>query len=103
MSERLEQILATMAEKSEEQQATILQQQNQITGLIEAIKLMPGVAAPVAVTVEPAEVDPVVVCAEKVQRLSLNMRKSNRIKNFKACNDSHIRMFIKNLRKKSNL
>ena len=58
MTERLEQILATMAEKSEEQQARILQQQNQITGLIEAIKLMPGVAQPVAVTVEPAVVAP---------------------------------------------
>ena len=95
MSEKLEEILARMAAKSEEQQAHILQQQNQITGLIEAIKLMPGVAAPVAVTVEPAVVDPLVVRAEKVQRLSMNMRKSNRIKIFKACNDSDIRMFIK--------
>ena len=95
MTERLEQILATMAEKSEEQQATILQQQNQITGLIEAIKLMPGVQHPVAVTVEPAVIAPDVIRAEKVQRLALNMRKSNRIKIFKANNDSDIKLFIK--------
>ena len=67
MSERLEQILAKMAEKSEEQQAHILQQQNQITGLIEAIKLKIGIAAPVAVTVQPAVVDPLVARAEKIQ------------------------------------
>ena len=95
MTERLEQILATMAEKSEEQQATILQQQNQITGLIEAIKLMPGVQHPVAVTVEPAVIAPDVIRAKKVQKLALNMRKSNRIKIFKANNDSDIKLFIK--------
>ena len=85
---RIEELLATMAEKSNEQQA-------QIAGLIEAIKLMPGLAQPVAVTVNQAAVDPLVVRAEKIQRLSMNMRKSNRIKIFKATNDSDIRMFIK--------
>ena len=58
---------------------TVALQQGQISNLIETIKLMPGVQNPVAVTVEPAVVAPDVVRAEKVQRLSLNMRKSNRI------------------------
>ena len=74
---------------------TVALQQGQISNLIETIKLMPGVQNPVAVTVQPVAVDPLVVRAEKVQRLSMNMRKSNRIKIFKACNDSDIRMFIK--------
>ena len=100
---RIEELLASMAQKSEEQQAHILQQQNQIAGLIEAIKLMPGLAQPVAVTVNQAAVDPLVIRAEKIQRLSMNMRKSNRIKIFKACNDSDIRIFIKKLGRKSNL
>ena len=85
---KLEEILAKMAEKNE-------QQQMQIAGLIETIKNMPGVAAPVAVQVQPAAVDPLVARAEKIQRLSMNVRKSNRLKVFKACNDSDIRIFIK--------
>ena len=92
---KLEELLAKMAEKSDEQQAHMLQQQNQIAGLIETIKSMPGVAAPVAVQVLPAALDPLVARAEKVQRLSMNMRKSSRLKVFKACNDSDIRIFIK--------
>ena len=38
MSEKLEEILVRIAAESEEQQAHILQQQNQITGLIEDMK-----------------------------------------------------------------
>ena len=54
--EELKELVAKMAEKSEQQQAQMLQQQNQITSLIEAIKIMPGVSEPVAVTVQPAQV-----------------------------------------------
>ncbi|CAL4149839.1 unnamed protein product, partial [Meganyctiphanes norvegica] len=99
---KLEEILAKMAERSLEQhersleqQAQIAQQQSQIAGLIDAIKIMPGVQNPVAVTVQPAAVDPMIARADKVQRLSMSMRKTNRIKDFKASNDSDIRMFIK--------
>ena len=74
---------------------TVALQQGQINNLIETIKLMPGVQNPVAVTVEPAVIAPDVIRAEKVQRLALNMRKSNRIKIFKANNDSDIKLFIK--------
>ena len=77
MTDKLEEILTRMVGKSEEQQAHIMQQQNQITGLIEAIKQMPGVQQPVAVTVNPAVVAADVIRAEKVQKLALNMRKSN--------------------------
>ena len=74
---------------------TVVLQQGQIANLIETIKLMPGVAHPVVVNVQQAQIDPVIVRAEKVQRLSINMRKSNHIKVFKANNDSDIRKFIK--------
>ena len=46
-----------MAEEYMKQLAeTVALQQNQLTGLIEAIKQMPGVQQPVAVTVQPAVV-----------------------------------------------
>ncbi|CAL4219092.1 unnamed protein product [Meganyctiphanes norvegica] len=95
MSDKLEEILAKMAEQSLEQQAQILQQQSQIAGLIGAIKIMPGVQNPVAVQVQPAAIDPIIARADKIQRLSMSMRKSNRLKVFKASNDSDIRMVIK--------
>ena len=95
MSDKFEEFLTKMAEKSNEQQAQILQQQNQIAGLIETIKQMPGIQNPVAVQVQPAVIAPAVARAEKVQRLSTNVRKSNRLKVFKSCKDSDIRIFIK--------
>ena len=73
----------------------MLQQQNQITSLVEAIKAMPGVAAPVAVTVQAQQPNVDAVRAEKVQRLALCMRKSNRIKVFKHTSDSDIKKYIK--------
>ena len=74
---------------------TVVQQQNQITSLIDVITNMPGVSAPVAVTVQPAQVAADVVRAEKVQKLAMCMRKSNRIKVFRHTNDSDIRKYIK--------
>ena len=56
MSDKLEEILTRMVSKSEDQQAQILHQQNQITSLIQAIQQMPGVQRPVEVTVNPAVV-----------------------------------------------
>ena len=51
MSDKFEEFLTKMAEKSDEQQAQILQQQNQIADLIETIKQMPGINHPVTVQV----------------------------------------------------
>ena len=82
-------------EEIKELVAAFVQQQSQITSLIDAIKIMPGVSAPVAVTVQPARVEADVVRAEKVQKLAMCMRKSNRIKVFRHTNDSDIRKYIK--------
>ena len=46
---------------------TVALQQKQIANLIDAIKLKIGIAAPVAVNVQPAVVDPLVARAEKSQ------------------------------------
>ena len=82
-----------MAEDLKQMVETVKLQQEQIASLIESIKAMPGVANPVAVNVHPAPPDVAVVRADKVQRLALCMRKSNRIKLFKF--DSDIQIFIK--------
>ena len=76
---------------------TVEQQQDQIKSLIQALQRMPGVQEPVRVNVEPAVVADAVVRAEKVQKLALNMRKSNRLKPnpFKVTSDSDVKLFIK--------
>ena len=95
MEEQLSEILNRMVSKSEEQQAQILEQQNQIASLVQAIQQMPGVQRPVAVTVNPAPIAADVIRAEKVQKLAFNMRKSNRFKIFKVHADSDVKLFIK--------
>ena len=64
-------LVAKMAERTEQQQAQIMQQQQQITGLITAIRAMPGIDQPVNVTVQPAVPAAAVIRAEKVQRLPM--------------------------------
>lgn len=75
--------------------ATVVQQQQQISGLIDAIKLMPGVNAPVQVTVQAPVDGAEVVRARKIQNLAINLRKSNRIKPFKVNDAADIRKYIK--------
>ena len=91
----LEEILKLLADTLAEATVERVQHKEEMASLIESIKHMPGVQQPVALNVQPAVIDPVVVRAEKVQSLAMNMRKSNRIKIFKACSDSDIQMFIK--------
>ena len=88
MDEKLAEFLAKMAEKSE-------QQQTQITSLLQAIQGMPGINNPINVTVQPAAQDLAAVRADKVQRLAIGLRKSNRVKDFKHNKDSNIRTYIK--------
>ena len=85
-----------MAEEYMKQLAdTVKQQQDQITNLIQVLQQMPGVQEPVRVNVQPAAVAAEAIRAEKVQKLALNMRKSNRFKIFKVTTDSDIKLFIK--------
>ena len=59
------------------------QQQQQIVSLLDTIKSMPGISNPMAVNVVPAQPDAAAIRADKVQRLALCKRKSNRIKPFR--------------------
>ena len=95
MSEKLEEILAKMPEKSEQQQTQIMQQQTQITSLLTAIQGMPGLNDPIRVTVQPAVQADAAVRADKVQRLAIGLRKSNRIKDFRHTKYSNIWMYTK--------
>ena len=95
MSEKLEEILAKIAEKSEQQQTQIMQQQTQVTSLLTAIQGMPGINDPIRVTVQPAAQADAAVRADKVQRLAIGLRKSNRVKDFKHTKDSNIWTYIK--------
>ena len=65
-----------------------------VASLVETIKAMPGVQGPIAVDMRPAQPPTAAeIRAEKVQRLAVSMRKSNRVKPFKF--DSDILVFLK--------
>ena len=93
----LKELVTKMVQSSDQQQAQIVLQQQQITGLIEALQNMPGVAQPVAVNVNPAQIAPEVVRAEKIQRLAMNIRKTNRLKEFKHTKESNIKVYLKKI------
>ena len=63
MSDKIEELLAKMAEKSDQQNDTIQQQSIQIANLLTALQGMPGVNAPISVTVQPAAQNDVAVRA----------------------------------------
>ena len=69
---------------------TVAKQQEEIAGLVEAIKAMPRNNQQVDVNVQQAPRRAEDIRAEKVQQLSLNLRKSNRIKLYKADTDINV-------------
>ena len=69
----IEELLNRMVAKSEEQDDRILQQQTQITELLQALRT----SQPVRVDLQQSVVADAVVRAEKVQKLAFNMRKSS--------------------------
>ena len=91
MSEQLQELLNRMVSKSEEQDARILEQQNQITQLLQTLRSPP----PVRVDLQQPQVADAVLRAEKIQKLAINMRKSGRLKPFKVTADSDIKLFFK--------
>ena len=82
----MEELVAALAEQNKVQQI-------QITSLVDTLKQMPGIAGPIQVAA--AAPDPAAIRADKVQRIALGLRKSNRIKDFKHHKDSNIRIWIK--------
>ena len=74
---------------------TVKLQQQQISNLLTAMQNMPGMQQPVKVEVNAPVANAADVRAEKVQKLALSMRKSNRFKVFKVHADSDIKLFLK--------
>ena len=95
MDAQIEQLLASMEEKHNQQQV-------QITHLLETIQQMPGIANPINVQVQPAPQDAAAVRADKVPRLTIGLRKSNRIKDFRHTKESNYGRILRNLMRKSN-
>ena len=99
MDEKVVELLAKMAENSDQQLAKMAekndQHQIQITHLLQTIQLMPGIANPINVEVQHAAQNPAAVREDKVQRLTIGLRKSGRIKDFRHTKESNIRTYIK--------
>ena len=91
-AEDLKEILAGMAEQNRTMAERNEAQQQQITGLLTAMSKMPGLAAPIEVEVQPAQANPVLVRADKVQRIALGLRKSHKVKDFKHDKNANIRL-----------
>ena len=77
-------LLAQLVANSQRQDA-------RIAALLEQLKQPP----PVQVQYIPAAPNDADIRAEKVQKINLNIRKSNRLKPFKVSNDSDIKLFLK--------
>ena len=95
MGELVEKLLTAMAEQSAASQAQLVASQWQIADLIAAMQQLPQVGGPINVAVNHPAPDNAVVRADKLQRVALGLRKSNRVKEFKHNKDSNIRLYIK--------
>ena len=84
-------LLAQLVARSQIQDQKMAEQQQTITALLQQIRN----PAPVQVQYVPAAPNVDEVRAEKVQKINLNIRKSNRLKLFKVSNDSDIKLFLK--------
>jgi len=91
----MQQLLLQMVEQNKALAEQNKLQQDHIVGLIDSIKAMPGIQRPIAVQVQPPQVNAAAARIEKICRLSVGMRKSTRLKVFKACDDCDIKLFIK--------
>ena len=95
MAEQNQALQTELQEQSKVSQAQLAASQAQIANLVASIQQMPGVAGPINVAVNQAAPDGAVIRADKLQRIAIGLRKSNRIKDFKHHKDSNVRMYIK--------
>ena len=95
MAEQNQPLQTELQEQSKSSQAQLAASQAQIANLVATIQQMPGVAGPINVAVQHPAPDGAAVRADKVQRIAIGIRKSNRIKDFKHHKDSNVRMYIK--------
>ena len=88
MEERLEKIVLDVVEQSNAQK-------QQFNELLAAFRNIPQLGGEIRAVVQPPQQDPVVVRADKVQRLTLALRKSNKIRDFKDVLESDIQEWVK--------
>ena len=88
MDERLEKMVLDVVEQNN------LQKQ-QFSELLAAIRHKPQLGGEIRAVVQPPPADAVAVRADKVQRLTLALRKSNKIRDFKDVLESDIREWVK--------
>ena len=69
--------------------------QQQMNELLAAMQRIPNVAGEIRAVVQPASVDNIAVRAEKIQRLTLGLRKSSKICDFKDTLESDIKEWLK--------
>ena len=102
MEETVENLLKFMQEQSvaanaqvAASNAQVVASQAQVADLIGAIRNMPQVQGPINVAVAAPVPDANVVRTEKLQRIALGLRKSNRVKIYNHSKDSDIRVYLK--------
>ena len=66
--------------------------EKQLNDLITILQGIPQYGGEIRAVVQPAQPDPNAVRADKMQRLTLGLRKSNKIKDFKDTAESDIRL-----------
>ena len=67
----------------------------QLSELLQFLKNIPQIGGEIRAIVQPQQQDPGTVRAEKVQRLSLALRKSNKVKDFKDSLETDIKTWLK--------
>ena len=88
MEERLEKLVLDSTEQGNESR-------RQISELIEVLRNIPQLGGEIRAVVQPPRQDPQEIRAEKLQRLTLALRKSNKIKDFKDVLETDIRQWLK--------
>ena len=90
----MKQLFSKMEERFEKLVLDVVEQGNaqkqQFNELLAAFRQIPQIGGELRAVVQPQQLDPVVVRAEKVQRLTLALRKSNKIRDFRDVSDSDI-------------
>ena len=88
MDERIEKLVLDSTKQGNESR-------RQISMLIDVLKNIPKFGGELRAVVQPPRQDPVEVRAEKLQRLTLALRKSNKIKDFKDVLETDIKTWLK--------
>ena len=88
MDERIEKLVHDAVEQG-------VESRQQLNELLKAFKNIPQIGGEIQAIVQPLQPDANVVRAEKVQRLTLALRKSNKIKDFKESSETDIKTWLK--------